>query len=367
MHMESEDEFERAAKKQRHIFDKENMHPNIKQSPLLIKLDEISFNSDDFENGQECGSRKLFQKLFEDIPVQEVTPTSVENKKVRKRSPKQMNKQPYDSIRKQRSGMTMFEMVERTNSPEKVVSFLQEHGCLATEMLCPKCECSMHLGELSNKNQAFYFQCNKRHGKDKRCRQEFSVTKNSFFFKAHISLFSLVWLLWGFCEGMENNWFIRHLGLSSRTVVDWLNFCREVCMVCIQGNSKQIGGFGFIVEIDESKFVKRKYNKGKAKKCEDWVLGGICRETGQIFMRIVKYRKRETLEQIILEYVKPGTVILTDCWAAYNNLKGLEGMDYTHYTVNHSDTYVDPITGAHTNTIEGTWAHFKNAPHQGLV
>ena len=132
MHMESEDEFERAAKKQRHIFDKENMHPNIKQSPLLIKLDEISFNSDDFENGQECGSRKLFQKLFEDIPVQEVTPTSVENKKVRKRSPKQMNKQPYDSIRKQRSGMTMFEMVERTNSPEKVVSFLQEHGCLAT-------------------------------------------------------------------------------------------------------------------------------------------------------------------------------------------------------------------------------------------
>ena len=138
--------------------------------------------------------------IFEDIPVQEVTPTSVENKKVRKRSPKQMNKQPYDSIRKQRSGMTMFEMVERTNSPEKVVSFLQEHGCLATEMLCPKCEGPMHLGELSNKNQAFYFQCNKRHGKDKRCRQEFSVTKNSFFFNAHISLFSLVWLLWGFVK-----------------------------------------------------------------------------------------------------------------------------------------------------------------------
>ena len=39
-----------------------------------------------------------------------------------------------------------------------------------------------------------------------------------------------------------------------------------------------------MVEIDESKFVKRKYNKGKARKCEDWVLGGICRETGQVFM-----------------------------------------------------------------------------------
>ena len=65
---------------------------------------------------------------------------------------------------------------------------------------------------------------------------------------------------------MTNNWFVRHLGLSSRTVVDWLNFCREVCMVCIQGESSKIGGFGFMVETDESKFVKRKYQRGKARK-----------------------------------------------------------------------------------------------------
>ena len=170
MHLESEDEFERAIKKQWHIFDKENMHPNMKESPLLLKLDEILFNSDDFENREDCGSRKLFQKLFEDIPMQEVTPSSVENKKVRKRSPKKTKKQPNDSIRKQRTGMTMFEMVESTNSPEKVnnISFLQEHGCLVTEILCPKCEGPMHLGKLSGKNQAFYFQCNTRHGKDKR-------------------------------------------------------------------------------------------------------------------------------------------------------------------------------------------------------
>ena len=122
-----------------------------------------------------------------------------------------------------------------------------------------------------------------------------------------------------------------------------------------------------MVEIDESKFVKRKYNNGKARKCEDWVLGGICRETGQVFMRIVHDRKKETLISIIKEYVLPGTVILTDCWAAYNELKDLEGMDYCHYTVNHSETYVDPVTGAHTNTIEGTWAHCKRStPRLGL-
>ena len=132
-------------------------------------------------------------------------------------------------------------------------------------------------------------------------------------------------------------------------------------MVCIQGESKQIGGYGFMVEIDESKFVKRKYNKGRARVCEGWVLGGICRETGQVFMRIVHDRKKETLLAIIKEYVLPGTVILTDCWAAYKDLQDLDGLDCCHYTVNHSDTYVDPVTGAHTNTIEGTWAHCKHS------
>ena len=138
-------------------------------------------------------------------------------------------------------------------------------------------------------------------------------------------------------------------------------------MMCIESQSRTIGGYGCIVEIDESKFVKRKYHKGKARKCEDWILGGICRETGECFMRIVKNRNKETLQKYILKYVKPGSVIITDCWAAYKELKNLEGMDYTHYTVNHSETYVDPVTGAHTNTIEGTWAHCKRAcPKLGL-
>ena len=54
-------------------------------------------------------------------------------------------------------------------------------------------------------------------------------------------------------------------------------------------------------------------------------------------------------------------VIITDCWAAYNDLHAMvddedNELNYTHYTVNHSETSVDAVTGAHTNSIEGIWA-----------
>ena len=229
----------------------------------------------------------------------------------------------------------------------------------------------MNLTDRVDAIQSKVFKCRRRHGQT-RCQKTISITSGTFFYNAHLSLFTVLWVLWGFCEGFHNSWFIRHLGLSTVTVTDWLKFCREVCMVCIEGSSRRIGGFGTIVEIDESKFVKRKYHRGKAKVCEEWVLGGVCRETGECFMVIVPNRTKETLQKYIKRYVKEGSVIITDCWAAYNDLSAMvndnnETMDYVHYTVNHSETYVDPVTGAHTNTIEGMWAHVKrNSPKLGL-
>ena len=54
----------------------------------------------------------------------------------------------------------------------------------------------------------------------------------------------------------------------------------------------------------------------------------------------------------------PETIIMSDCWAAYG---GIENMpeQYMHMTVNHSVNFVDPITFANTQLIEGTWSHFK--------
>lgn len=50
----------------------------------------------------------------------------------------------------------------------------------------------------------------------------------------------------------------REYGFTNRTLVDWHSFCREVAIDTVMENSEKIGGKGVIVEIDESKFGKRR-------------------------------------------------------------------------------------------------------------
>ena len=51
----------------------------------------------------------------------------------------------------------------------------------------------------------------------------------------------------------------------------------------LMAESISIGGLGMHVEIDESMFVRRKGNIWRKVK-EQWVFGGICRETGSCFL-----------------------------------------------------------------------------------
>ena len=138
----------------------------------------------------------------------------------------------------------------------------------------------------------------------------------------------------------------------TETVIDWYNFCREVCAHRIMNHhAGPIGGPGTTVEIDESKFGKIKYHQGR--KIEGkWVFGGLCRETKACFLVPVERRDKETLLPIIRAQILPGTRVMSDLWRSYDCLKD-EG--YEHITVNHSLNFVDPDTGAHTQDIENTW------------
>ena len=109
------------------------------------------------------------------------------------------------------------------------------------------------------------------------------------------------------------------------------------------------------MEIDESKSGRRKYNRGRYTEGH-WVFGGTERITGNSFLVEVEKRDAATLLPIIQHHIRPGSVIYSDEWRAYCRLGG---MGYTHKTVNHSQNFVDPITGAHTQQVESMWSSCK--------
>lgn len=148
------------------------------------------------------------------------------------------------------------------------------------------------------------------------------------------------------------------LGISHATTVDWNNFAREVCAWRLLQSPTVIGGDGLHVEIDETLISRRKSHTGRVLP-QQWIFGGVCRETKEVFMYAVPDRRKETLQQIIRDSIAPGTTIVSDMWPSYEDLQNIPGMNYSHQTVNHSENFVNPATGEHTQTIESNWHKFK--------
>ena len=107
------------------------------------------------------------------------------------------------------------------------------------------------------------------------------------------------------------------------------------------------------VELDESLFAKRKSNKGRILPPQ-WVVGGICRQTRQVFMECVDDRTAETLCNVIWNNIHEGTIVrllegVTDCWKGYRT-EELKLTKYEHLTVNHKYNFVNPVTGPERST-----------------
>ena len=63
-----------------------------------------------------------------------------------------------------------------------------------------------------------------------------------------------------------------------------------------------IVGPGIEIEIDESKFGRRKYNRGRQVDGH-WVFGGIERVSGECFLVEVQQRDANTLLPLIAQYI----------------------------------------------------------------
>lgn len=164
------------------------------------------------------------------------------------------------------------------------------------------------------------------------CNKKTSVREGSWFFGSHLLMEQAVKLTYYWIYQLLGDFISRKLNIGSdHTIVDWKNFAREVCLCILKQDSERIVGPRKHVEIEESKFGKRKYHRGK-RLDEVWIFGGSKENQKSVF-EVVEDRSANSSIPIIKKCFEPGTIILSDFLKAHSSVKS-EG--YQHLTVNHS-------------------------------
>ena len=256
---------------------------------------------------------------------------------------------------------------EMRNSP---VEFCETKGLVSTVAVCTVHDQEMKLGNMKASHGFGNWRCFSR---TKKADHIFSRLKGTWFENTKITPQKALIISYCFASKFSYAQTIQESSFgavqtSSGTVADWFSYCREICLCALDEEYEEkgeIGGVGHIVEIDESKIGKRKYNRGRMVE-GSWILGMIDCTTGDFRLEICPDNKRDkqTLNTLIRKHVLPGTEIHTDEWKGYVDL---EKLGYIHKTVNHSVNFVNPKDGTNTQKIESNWRPLKARLARGGV
>jgi transposase-like protein len=230
----------------------------------------------------------------------------------------------------------------------KCIEYLMSKKVLYTEQICIKCR--SHMSRRVDKPRLW--RCNYSG-----CRSQVSIFKDTIFSSSSVPCQTLVYLGYMWLKKASNEDMADSTGLSRPTIRIKCNIFAQAVSETLDEEDDVIGGVDVITEIDECLTAKPKHNRGHPTHgC--WVLGGVERtQERKVFMVRVPDRKAESLIPILDAHIRPGSIVYSDLWKAYDCLTERTGL--RHKTVNHSLFFKDPETGIHTNTIEATWSAFK--------
>ena len=246
--------------------------------------------------------------------------------------------------------MNFIELSDHVATKEDAIQFLQQHGILHNPRICANCVRPMTMN-LRTSPKGDRWRCSVRG-----CRKEVGLRIDTWLQHSKLSYRTIVLFIYCWSKEMTSVKFCKEqLKIEKKSVIDWNNFLREVCAAELLANPVVIGGPGRIVELDESLFSRRKNHQGRTLP-QQWVFGGIDSTSRDCFMYTVPDRSGPTLLPIIQQSIAPGTIIMSDMWAAYG---GINAMGFAHLQVNHTYNFVDPQTGAHTQNIENSWKNAK--------
>lgn len=261
-------------------------------------------------------------------------------------------------------------VVARFGTKEQCVRYAEEHNILPREKMCKYHKAPMKLYTRPTQGQLGLFRCLKRNCSKK----AISRASGTWFEKTHLELPVMFELMYFFSQGCSNQYVQRECCgtdrdtvLSTKTISEWFNYCRE-CIVIYelkhQEAKEKIGGTNKIVEIVGSKFGKSKHSRGRQMEGH-WVLGII--EDGNDDLRVELCPNTENAAEVLVllikKHVKVGTTIHTDYWKAY---ECLPEHGYIHKQVIQSDPENKLVASdeGHTQRIESQWRGLELNSHK---
>ncbi len=239
--------------------------------------------------------------------------------------------------------MDLPKLIEKFGSEDKCRAYLEELRW-PDGVECPRCD-GRTISRIVKRNQ---FECDA-------CRYQFSVTAGTLFHDSHLPLwkwFLAIYIMGESKKGVSSKQLQRMLGVSYKTAWYLSHRIRDA-----MGDDDQPLLAG-IVEVDETLIGGKRPGYGAGYTGNKATVAGAVQRGGEIRLRVVPNRRRETLHGFISATVGDETeAIHTDEFRSYD---GIADENIRHETVQHaSDEYVRG--DVHTNTVESAWSLLKRS------
>ena len=163
-------------------------------------------------------------------------------------------------------------------------------------------------------------------------------------------------------------WCRRELDVANSTTVDWNNYLREVCVAAVEKQSVQkIGGKNMSVEVNLSMFSRQKNHAEFFKSPQQWIFGGICRETNDCFLVQVPDRSLKTIISVVTQHIEDGSIIHSDLWPSYYKSASKDSFQVLKRDYNYN--FIDYETETHTESLERLWGSdkWRNKKYRGIA
>jgi transposase-like protein len=216
------------------------------------------------------------------------------------------------------------------------------------KITCPHC---------NNSEKKIYVYDDGKLYKCSACKKQFSVKVGTFMSDSQVPLlkwFMAVYLTGNHKKGISSIQLAKDIGVTQKTAWFMLHRIRQ----STRNNKASLSG---VVEADETYYGGKESNKHKSKRNENpqslnnkTTIVGVVQRKGLVLAKVVEGSQAKHILPVLLNNVKPYTVVMTDQNQVYKRIDGY----YQHHVVNHSES--EFVRGeVHTQSIESFWSHLK--------